>query len=434
MAVNDRPSFLVAGGGIGGLAAAVALSRRGYDVRVLESDPTFSEIGAGLQLGPNASRMLDRLDLLEQVQESAFFPKRLVLMDALSGSMITALDAGAAFVHRYGYPYLVTHRSDLLHVLLDACRASATVSLEASKKVVGVEHLDAGVRVSCADGTAYTADALIGADGLRSVVRQGVIGDGEPVCSAYVAYRGTVPMANMRERAGLDRLDDMVIWAGPGLHLVQYPVRRGELCNQVAVFHSQAYEDGADVWGTEEELEAAFAGMCTAVANGVALVDRTRRWSMFDRLPTTGWTRGRLTLLGDAAHPMLQYLAQGACQAIEDAVVLAEAVDAHAGAVEAAFAEYELERARRTAEVQTSARAFGDVLHIAGVGALMRRELLGRRAPGDFDITDWLYGYDVPHGPSLQQAALTTAGPLGRERGSAIEDPSEPTAGSVLGP
>lgn len=388
--------FLVLGGGIGGLATALALGRRGYPVQVLERAPEFGEIGAGLQVAPNASRILDALGILDSVTKDAFFPRRLVLMDAISGAEITALQTGAAFLERFGYPYFVTHRADLLQALLDACAAQENVRLEAGKDVVAIDPQPEGARVTCADGSVYDCDALVGADGLRSVARQLVVDDGEPSYHGYVAYRGTVPMKDMQSRAGLDELNEMVIWTGPGMHLVQYPVRRGELCNQVVTFHSPAWEAGAQDWGTSEELEQTFAGACPAVASGVALIDRSRHWELVDRLPVENWTYDHITLLGDAAHPMLQYLAQGACQALEDAIVLAESVHTHGGDVGPAFKAYQTERQARTALVQTNARLFGEVLHIGGVGASMRTALLRQRSPQDFTDVEWLYDYRAP--------------------------------------
>lgn len=388
--------FLIVGGGIGGLATALALGRLGHRVHVLERAPEFGEIGAGLQIAPNASRVLDSLGVLESVTRNAFFPERLVMMDALTGEEITAIDTGDAFVERFGFPYCVTHRADLLQALLEAAQAEPDVTLEPSRDTVSVEPLLGGARVTCADGTVYEAEAVVGADGLRSVTRRALVDEGEPVCSGYVAYRGTIPMEHMRERAGVRDLKDMVIWTGPGLHLVQYPVRRGELCNQVAVFESAAYQAGAETWGTPDELDRTFAGACPAVRSGVAVMDRSRRWPLFDRLPIDTWTRDHVTLLGDAAHPMLQYLAQGACQALEDAVVLADSVHAHGGDVGPAFKAYQAERQPRTARVQTNARLFGEVLHIGGVGASMRTALLRQRAHDDFTDLDWLYGYTVP--------------------------------------
>jgi salicylate hydroxylase len=196
----------------------------------------------------------------------------------------------------------------------------------------------------------------------------------------------------------------MVIWVGPSLHLVQYPVRRGELCNQVATFDTRRYTAGAEDIGLQ--LERAFEHTCPEVARGVALVDRTRRWSMSDREPVSGWSRSTITLIGDAAHPMLQYLAQGACQAIEDSVVLADSVTAHPGDIEAAFKAYEAIRSSRTARVQSTARKWGDILHIDGVGADMRAALLSHRAGDDFEVVDWLYGYD-PTSTTPRERQLT---------------------------
>lgn len=388
--------FVIVGGGIGGLASALALGRRGYRVHVFERAPEFGEIGAGLQVAPNASRVLDELGILESVTRDAFFPRRLVMMDAISGGQITALETGGAFIERFGYPYFVTHRADLLQALLDACVAEENVVLEPSRDVVSVEALPEGARLTCADGSVHECAALVGADGLSSTTRRLVVDDGDPVAHGYVAYRGTVPMADMQSLAGLRELNDMVIWTGPGLHLVQYPVRRGELCNQVAVFHSQAYERGAEDWGTPEELAERFADVCSEVASAIAMIDRSRHWQMVDRAPADTWGFDRVTLLGDAAHPMLQYLAQGACQALEDAVVLADSVQAHGGDVPAAFKAYQSERQPRTARVQINARLFGEVLHIGGVGASMRTALLRQRASDDFTDFAWLYDYTTP--------------------------------------
>jgi salicylate hydroxylase len=218
-----------------------------------------------------------------------------------------------------------------------------------------------------------------------------LIDDAAPVDSGYVAYRGTVPVEALAEHGGLREPDGMVIWVGPGLHLVQYPVRRGELVNQVATFDTRRYPSEEDIG---RQLERVFERTCAEVAHGVALMDHTRRWPMLDRAPASGWTRGNITLIGDAAHPMLQYLAQGACQAIEDSVVLADSVAAHPGDVEAAFTAYEALRFPRTARVQTTAHMWGDILHIDGVGATMRSALLSQRTGDDFEIVDWLYGYD----------------------------------------
>jgi 2-polyprenyl-6-methoxyphenol hydroxylase-like FAD-dependent oxidoreductase len=403
MTRHERTEFLVIGGGIGGLATALALAREGRQVRVLEREPQFGEIGAGLQLAPNSSRVLDRLGVLSDVTRDAFFPRRLVLRDAMTSDPITAMETTEPFLERFGYRYFVTHRADLHRAIQVACEDSGLVELLPSKHVLRVEPRPGGALVACADGSAYETTALIAADGLHSRTRTMLIEDGEPEDSGYVAYRGTVPIEALAEHGGLREPDGMVIWVGPGLHLVQYPVRRGELVNQVATLDTRRYPAGTDDIG--RQLDRVFERTCPEVAHGVALMDRTRRWPLLDRAPMRGWSRGNITLTGDAAHPMLQYLAQGAGQAIEDSVALADSVAAHPGDIEAAFAAYESHRYPRTARVQTTAHTWGEILHIDGVGAVMRNALLSQRADDDFEIVDWLYGYD-PTGCSPRDCEL----------------------------
>ena len=381
--------MLIAGGGIGGLAAALAIARSGRQVRVLEKSPQFGEIGAGLQLAPNASHALARLGVLDAIASYAVYPRRLLWRDARSAAKVTALDLGATFRAHYGHPYVVMHRGDLLDVLLAACRADARIVLEASREIVDVEQLDRGVRAVCADGTSYDDAALIAADGLWSRLRKLVHDDGEPLPAHYVAYRGTLPITELWEGVGLE---DVTLWTAPGLHFVQYPIRGGKLFNQVAVFHSNRYRPDSDDWGTPDELEATFAVGCDAVQAGIARIRRDRRWIMYDREPIADWSRGRVALLGDAAHPMLQYLAQGACQALEDAVVLADALAAHDDPADA-FLAYRNARYLRTARVQYSARLFGEIWHTSDVGATLRDAMLAPRPDDDFTHVEWLYGW-----------------------------------------
>lgn len=390
MAQQKRIPFLVIGGGLGGLTTALALSSRGYPVHVLEKARDFGEIGAGIQIAPNASYVLDALGILEVIRPAVVYPQRLILVDALSGDTLTALDFGEPFRRAYTYPYFVMHRNDLLNALLDACRMREAVTLETNRDVVAIEDLGDGARITCADGSIYECTALIGADGLKSVVRACVVGDGDPVCAEFVAYRGAVPMDEVIETAGMDTIR---YWIGPNLHFIQYPLRRGEIYNQVAVFKSEHYRADSDDWGTEAELEAHFANTHESVRRALTRIKRDRRWPMFDRLPCETWTRHHITLLGDAAHPMLQYIAQGACQALEDAWCLAGAVASCDGDVDAAFRRYQEVRLPRTARVQRSARLFGDIIHSSGVTALLRNVLMSQRAPDDFTYTDWFYSY-----------------------------------------
>jgi 3-hydroxybenzoate 6-monooxygenase len=381
--------FLIVGGGIGGLATALALSLKGYPVHLIEKDCEFGEIGAGLQLAPNASRMLQRLGVSSEIAAAAVYPERLVWMDAVSGQLLTAVNLGEPFLRHYGHRYIVMHRADLLNVLLEACRARDRITLESGKRAVGVEDLGSGARVSCEDGTRYECGAVIGADGLWSTVRKSVHDDGDPLCSFYVAYRGTISATQFPDGVPPE---EMVLWTGPEMHFVRYPLRGKKLYNQVAVFRSHRYREGSDDWGTPEELDERFANTCPVVRQGIALMDRSRRWPMFDRLPIANWTRNRITMLGDAAHPMLQYLAQGACQALEDAVTLADCVERYGSCVERAFLAYQEVRSAHTAKVQRAARAFGDLWHRQPAELESRNQLLARRSHDDYSELDWLYG------------------------------------------
>ncbi|HEY7487072.1 MAG TPA: FAD-dependent monooxygenase [Streptosporangiaceae bacterium] len=383
---------LVVGGGIGGLAAAYAMRRAGREVRVLEQAAEFGEVGAGLQLAPNATRILAEWGLLDAVTATGVLPRRLVLRDALTGAELTHLGVGDDFRRRYRAPYVVAHRTDLHQILLDACRDSG-VGLETGRTVQRVETAGDTAIAYCADGSVHRGAVVLGVDGLNSVLRGDVVDD-EPVNSGFVAYRGTLPMA---DAAGEVEPDEMVIWIGPGRHFVQYGLRRGEILNQVAVFRSPSFAGGGPDWGTPDELDAVFADSCDHILKSLTSMWRDRRWPMYDRAPIDRWTNGRMILLGDAAHPMLQYLAQGACQAIEDAHALAAQTTRHTsrtGRVDwpAALAATERVRAPRAAQVQNAARLWGDIWHVDGLTRLIRNEMLTTRDPQDHRRLDWLYG------------------------------------------
>ena len=381
--------LLVVGGGIGGLTTALAALRDGRTVRVLEQASAYGEIGAGIQLAPNTTRVLDRLGLLGAIEAVGVLPRRLVLGDTLNARELTHLPLGD-FHERYGAPYVVMHRRDLLDILIAACR-EAGGDLETSSRVEEVDETGDVALARCADGREFAAEVLVAADGLNSTLRRR-FSDDEPIPSGFVAYRGAVPTEHVERRADLG---DVVAWIGPGLHLVQYPLRQGELYNQVAVFRSDAYLRGERDWGSPAELDEVFAKTHDHVREATKLLGREMRWPMADREPIDRWARGRIALLGDAAHPMLQYLAQGACQAIEDARVLVEALPppGRPAEVPAALRRYEAERAPRTALVQRRARQWGAFWHVDGAEKVERDALLLGRAPGDHQHVEWLYGW-----------------------------------------
>jgi 3-hydroxybenzoate 6-monooxygenase len=393
MSSDVLPETLVVGGGIGGLSAALCLALRGGAVTLVERSKSFAEVGAGIQLAPNATRILDRLGVLEKILPSAVRPRRLVLADAVSARELTALDL-TDFPSRYGAPYLVLHRNDLLSALLEGCEQSG-VNLHTGAHVSTLEDTGDGVAATCADGREFRAGIAIGADGLHSRIRK-LFTDDEPVNSGFVAYRGAVPMEQVERHADLR---DVVAWLGPGLHLVQYPLRSGRMYNQVAVFRSPSFLRGEEDWGNPEELRQAFSGCSEHVRESLATLSIDNRWPMLDRLPMPDWARGRLALLGDAAHPMLQYLAQGACQALEDAGALAGALAAAAkeGLPPAeGLARYAAYRAPRAMRVQRTARTWGEIWHVDGVAKLIRDELLLDRDVADHKHVAWLYEEATP--------------------------------------
>ena len=389
--------FLVAGGGIGGLAAALALSRKGYSVRVIEQSSEFKEIGAGIQLGPNVFRMFELLGLTDAIRSCAAFPENLVMMDGITGEEVTRVPIGSdAFRQRFGgYPYAVIHRADMHQVYLDACRAEKTIELSVLRKALRYEDRGDRVLLHMEGGEAIEGCALIGADGLWSRVREQLLGDGKPRVSGHIAYRAVLPRAEVPE--GLWQ-NNVVLWAGPKTHLVHYPLRRGELYNLVAVFHSDKYEEGWDTFGDPEELHRKFSDERPEVMALLAKINAWKMWVLCDREPVREWSQGHVTLLGDAAHPMLQYLAQGANMATEDAVVLAACVALSGGNLDGAFRSYQDERYLRTAKVQMTARYYGDVYHAAGVVRELRNGLFAGKAPDPgFSTMAWLYdGIKVP--------------------------------------
>jgi salicylate hydroxylase len=394
MSNTEHHEVLIAGGGIGGLAAAIALAHRGRRVRVLEKAAEFGEIGYGIQMGPNIYPILQRLGVFEAMAPNVVYPDALVLADAMTGEELSRISLGDAFRARFKHPYFVVHRRDLHGAFLAACQSHKEIVLEASKGVVRFAHESGRVRVTCEDGSEYVGAALIGADGLWSPTRAVVVGDGAPRVAGHYVYRGVVPTEEIIDRS---YLDSMVIYGGHDLHLVQYRLRGGKVVNNVATIESGRFKRGAEGAGDPEELEEAFANCAPRVRDMLRYVSRVRNWVLHDRDPVTNWTDGNVTLLGDAAHPTLQYLAQGACMAIEDAVVLAAEVARHGDDYHRAFLAYQAQRMNRTARVVLSSRFFGTYIHASGGARALRNELLAKRSWDDPWEIDWLYrGIQLP--------------------------------------
>lgn len=401
---GSKPSVLLVGGGIGGLATALALARLGIGVDLLEQSATIGEIGAGLQLGPNAFAALDALGVGEAVRRGSVFTDRLVMMDAVDCRELASVPVGEAFRARFGNPYAVSHRADLHGAIHDAVKQQPLIRFHTSAQVEALALGERGVTAVTRDGRRFSADGIVGCDGVKSVVRARLIGDA-PRVSGHVVYRAVVPAADMPEDL---RWNAPVVWAGPNCHLVHYPLRQGEQYNLVVTFHSREREEWGVGEGSKEEVMSYFEGVH---ARPRQLLDRPtswRRWSTADREPVATWSEGRATLLGDAAHPMMQYLAQGACMALEDAVTLGAAVEACDFDLAAAFRLYAAARVARTARVVLSVREMGRLYHASGVERLVRNSLWVGRTPERFyDAVEWLYGWNPAHCLDDARAAAT---------------------------
>lgn len=380
---------LISGGGLGGLSAALALAERGFEVTVIEKAAEFTEIGYGIQLAPNATRILKRYGLWETVAPTAVFPEAMVFLDAIDTREWARLDFNDAFAARFHHPYVVIHRRDLLGAWLAACQKHPRIALHTSKGLASIADHGDRVEVGCEDGTRFSARCLIGADGLLSPTRDHVAGAAPPRVTGFLAYRGVIPTAKVFDHT-YDR--SVIGWFGHNIHLVQYALRAGDVLNNVAVFGSPAFARGAAEFGAPAEMQAMFEQAHPKVRAMLEYISLDRNWMMRDREPIAEWTRGNVTLLGDAAHPTLQYLAQGACMAFEDAVVLAARLAESPDEPNRAFLAYQRQRYLRAARIVLTARAFSGVLHAGGVARELRNDLYRGRAPDSFfHEVDWIY-------------------------------------------
>ena len=389
---NQNRPVLVAGGGIGGLAAALALVRQGFSVKVLEQAPEIGEIGAGIQLGPNAFHAFDALGIGDKARSRSVFTDEMVMHDALDEYLVGRIPTGEAFRKRFGNPYAVIHRADVHLSLLEGAQETAKVEFVTSTRVERIEQDANGVTVYDQHGQAHEGLALIGADGVKSVVREQFVGDPARV-TGHVVYRAVIDKKDFPENLQWNAAS---IWVGPNCHLVHYPLRGGEQYNVVVTFHSREKEEWGVTDGSAEEVQSYFQGICAKARQLIELPKSWRRWATADRDPIAQWSFGRVTLLGDAAHPTTQYLAQGACMALEDAVTLGEALKLHNNDFEKAFDLYQRSRIARTARIVLSAREMGRIYHAKGVERLIRNDLWkGRSAERFYDAMEWLYGWNV---------------------------------------
>ncbi|MFD7835508.1 3-hydroxybenzoate 6-monooxygenase [Streptomyces sp. NPDC059761] len=390
-------NILIAGGGIGGLAAALGLAGRGHRVTVLERRETFTELGAGIQLGPNAFHALDLLGVGAQVRDRAVYIDELRLMDGTTDEWIASMPLAGDYRTRFGNPYAVVQRSDVYEPLLDGCRSHPLIELRGGSQVVAYEQRGQGsgeVTAVLGGGERLSGAALIGADGIRSAVRRQLVGDGDPRVSGHTIYRTVVPVEQVPEEL---RWNTVTLWAGPKWHFVHYPIGGGAWLNLAAT-----RDDGAQVavvgqpTGRDHVLNE-FPELGETARRLLELGRDWKAWVLCDRDPVEVWTDGRVALLGDAAHPMLQYAAQGACQALEDAVVLAESLDCCEDTVVQRLEKYSAERRERTARTQLVAREIGRRLyHPVGEAARERNAMLtGLSADDMFDKVAWLHGADL---------------------------------------
>ena len=383
---------VIAGGGIGGLAAALACAQRGVPVQLLERAAQLSEVGAGIQIGPNVTRILQAWGLGAALAQVAAFPQQLQARDAQSGQVLGTLTLGARAQATYGAPYATIHRADLQGLLHRAAQ-SAGVDLLLGQTVQGWRGTEAGLQVNTAQSLSLQASALIGADGVWSAVHQQLLGDAPARFTGHLAYRALVAQADLPAHL---RSDQVTVWMGPRLHVVHYPVRSGQWLNLVAIVHGVKPEQ-ADDWdqaGHTQMLMQAMGEVGKDLHERLASVPAWRQWALHDREPLSAsrqMAQGRVALLGDAAHPMRPYLAQGAGMAIEDAQALAQSLSTGSASVVQQLQAYAEQRWARNAQVQARAIRNGRIFHAAGPvawGRNLSMRLMGERL---MDVP-WLYG------------------------------------------
>lgn len=392
---RERP-ILIAGAGIGGLVAALALLRRGFDVKIFEQAAELREVGAGVQISPNGSRLLQAIGVLESVRSCACETEGKEVRLWNSGQTWKLFDLGAQAVKRYGFPYFTVYRVDLHNALIDAVRREKPDAIELNARCIGLEQDSRGVTAIFDRGGQAQGCALIGADGIHSNVRSALFGADKARYADLLAWRGVIPMekvpAHLRRNVGTN-------WIGPGGHVIHYPLRRGELMNFVGYIERTGWiEESWNVQGTAAECAADFAAWHDDVQALVRSIGTPFKWGMVRRPALETWTQGRVTLLGDACHAMFPFLAQGAVMAMEDGLILARCIEADPGDMCGALHRYEQARIGRTRRVVEGSAAnvkrFHNLVLADPVQAplYVEREWATQRVQ---DRYDWIFDYDA---------------------------------------
>jgi 2-polyprenyl-6-methoxyphenol hydroxylase-like FAD-dependent oxidoreductase len=386
-------SVLIAGGGIAGLASAIALARNKFNVEVFERKDDFSELGAGIQLAPNALAALQKLGVLDDVLTRAIRIESLVLRDAFDGSQILRVETGSHYLSRFKHPYCVVHRGELFAALLRACQENPYILLKPRSDVSGFEDLGSTVRLHLSQGEAVEGIGLVGADGMRSRIRKELLNDGLPRVSGHTIFRALVD----REKIPVHlRTNEVTIFAGPKWHLVHYPVLQRQKLNIAITIDNGAVDEVSGESATIDEILAALPGEIPSACSILQLSKEWRKWVLCDREPILSSAINRVILLGDSSHGMLQYAAQGAAMALEDAVaLLRETKTCSAQELPDAFRNLSESRWKRCADIQLLARRIGDKLyHASGTRALARNRMLkGWSRETSMDRIDWIHGY-----------------------------------------
>jgi 2-polyprenyl-6-methoxyphenol hydroxylase-like FAD-dependent oxidoreductase len=387
---NDKP-VIVAGGGIGGLAAALALARKGFKTVLLEQAPQFGEIGAGIQIAPNAWHALDALGVGALVKKEAVFVEQLLMFDGVSGEKVIDIPLDARFARRFGNPYAVTHRADIHGSLLDGCKALPDmIELRTSTRVMGFDQDGSSVRVKTQNSD-IEGTALVAADGGRSVIREKIVGDPLPPVTGHMCYRAVLKIEDVPKEL---RLPAATLWAGHNTHIVHYPLRGWKLFNLVATVIGKHTSGGHNELALPDEVLPLFSHYCEKPTKLMRTPKEFRRWMLLYRQPVDNWIQGRVGLLGDAAHFMLQYMAQGAAMAMEDAVCLGVCAEESDGDFPTAFQKYQEKRLVRATRVQVSAnQLIGMIFHVPdGLEREVRNDMYRGRTPERYyDALEWIF-------------------------------------------